>query len=76
MKLPYWITYWPIKFAKPRKASDAIKLLRRCHIDAKGSNWFWIFQDASWVMVPRSQAVRAETTLARYGFKILGRRLA
>ncbi len=75
-KLPTWITYWPICIEKRRfdlrTGSDARHLLIRCHIDARINKWLWLFWRECWILVPRHQAARAESTLKRYGYQIKG----
>lgn len=78
-KWPYWICYWPIAIHKAPFTLgthyNALRLLRRCNINAKGGALKWLFFSTCWVYVPRKQAQRAETILKHYGYKIGGRNL-
>jgi len=78
--LPSFITYWPICIHKGvldmHTHGNAKRLLHRCHIDARGNAWFWLFKRDCWIRVPRHQAARAEQTLKRYGYEVGGRNLS
>ncbi len=77
-RLPFWITFWPIQIQKRNGINtfyDAKRLLNRCNIHVRGVALIWLTFSFVWLYVPRRQAYRAEATLKKYGFRIMGRNL-